>query len=519
MVGSHDRRLRWIEIAFFAVLWLGLIVVGRSAMFADPGTYWHIEVGRILDSTHEFITVDPFSFTRSGERWIAMQWLGEWGMFRVWDWLGLDGLLIVSVSILAWTYANVASGLLRAGCHWIVTASLLFFVLAASSHHFLVRPHLVSIALMAWTTRWLVRFETGERSVFLHPLVLFAVFVFWTNVHAGVLGGVVTVVAATIGWLIGRWLGWPIGIANGQRFGTAVFAAGVVVASIFINPYGVELPKVWLSLSSSQALPELIKEHARLDPTKTPDVYVVVVAAIFLAVLLGTPLRSWRVTWLLPILWLPMAFDRIRHAPLFAVVAMCVLPEMLGHCRWLLRLSNSGSDLFTPQKGTYYFFGKVVCPLLLAAAWGLLIFIRSDDKDVVASPNAKVAPVELLPAIGEHLGTEPRSIRVFNDLNFGGFVIHYLRSDYRWPGAKVFIDDRCELYQTSFLRSYCEARENYPKNLDHWLAQYKPQLAVVERHGGFDERLRGPLKWRLLAETPYAAAFAAPEQLPSNKNP
>src|SRR5439155_9784286 len=40
--------------------------------------------------------------------------------------------------------------------------------------------------------------------------------------------------------------------------------------------------------------------------------------------------------------------------------------------------------------------------------------------------------------------------RVFNELAFGGYLI------YRVPEAKVYIDDRCELYGESGLRRYVE---------------------------------------------------------------
>jgi len=118
-----------------------------------------------------------------------MQWLGEWGMFRIWNWLGLDGLLMSPLHF-GLTYANIASELLGPG----VTGSsprVSFSLSAASSHHFLVRPHLVSIALMAWTTRWRCDLIPANEAGSFHPPLLFAVFVFWTNVHAGALGGVV----------------------------------------------------------------------------------------------------------------------------------------------------------------------------------------------------------------------------------------------------------------------------------------------------------------------------------------
>ena len=67
-------------------------------------------------------------------------------------------------------------------------------------------------------------------------------------------------------------------------------------------------------------------------------VYVFVLAGVFP----GRP----RVTWLLPMVWFYLACTRIRHAPLFAVVASLALADMLPATRWARWLARPGSDLF-----------------------------------------------------------------------------------------------------------------------------------------------------------------------------
>jgi hypothetical protein len=105
------------ETLIFIVLWLGLLVVGRTQLFRDPGTYWHIVVGeRILD-TGRFPEVDEFSFTRTNQPWLATQWLGEIAMAGVDRWLGFDGLLMLA-AMLAALYAWAAHRLIRVGLHW-----------------------------------------------------------------------------------------------------------------------------------------------------------------------------------------------------------------------------------------------------------------------------------------------------------------------------------------------------------------------------------------------------------------
>src|SRR5207247_1486579 len=84
----------------------------------------------------------------------------------------------------------------------VLLAVLLFF---ASSYHFHPRPHLATIVLMGWTFARLCDVENGRRS--LRSLIwLVPVFILWTNLHGGVLGGVATVGCVAAGWPRITWL-------------------------------------------------------------------------------------------------------------------------------------------------------------------------------------------------------------------------------------------------------------------------------------------------------------------------
>jgi hypothetical protein len=110
-------------------------------------------------------------------------------------------------------------------------------------------------------------------------------------------------------------------------------------------------------------------------------------------------------------------------------------------------------------------------------------------------------PVGLLPqlqAIDRSGGAGPR---IFNDLNFGGFLI------YNAPRLPIFIDDRCSLYGEDFLRAYDLARRENPAQLDRWQQQYGFRYALVETGGRFDRYLAGAAPWILVARTPPATLY------------
>ena len=100
----------------FLVIWLILLVGGRSNMLRDPGTLWHVAVGERMLASGQVIREDPFSFTRAGHPWVADQWLAECGMAIVHRLAGWDGLLLVTATLLAGVYAWIGARLLAAAC-------------------------------------------------------------------------------------------------------------------------------------------------------------------------------------------------------------------------------------------------------------------------------------------------------------------------------------------------------------------------------------------------------------------
>ena len=67
------KKLWRPEVGIFLVLWLLLLIGGRSRFFRDPGTFWRTVVGREMLSSHQLIYRDHFTFTFAGKKWVAHQ--------------------------------------------------------------------------------------------------------------------------------------------------------------------------------------------------------------------------------------------------------------------------------------------------------------------------------------------------------------------------------------------------------------------------------------------------------------
>jgi hypothetical protein len=496
------------ESGIFLGIWLLLMLCGRSQMFRDPGSLWHVVVGDQILTTGRFVTTDWFSFTQAGRPWIAQKWLAECTMALAHRASGFDGLLLATATLLAGLYTWAAHRLVRSGIHWLLSLLLVALALGASAYHFHPRPHLATLALLGWTFALLCDYEAGriplDRLFWLVPA-----FLVWANAHDGVLGGL-----ATLGLMAGGWgLVWILSGAGPirQRRQLLTLAALVVLCglAILVNPYGLEGPRAALQLVGSPVLPRLIDEHGPMLSRSTGSM-VLPLAGVYLAVLLGVPPRRYRVTWLVPLLWLVLAFTRIRHGPLFAITALVALADLFPRSWWAARLVRAGSDLYRPPSPdpSPRRLGLDFRPALVPVA----VVLTALSLQVAGAPvpllgrgwatlDRRYWPVDILPELRAYEREHSPGTPIFNEMLFGGFLI------YHNPGLRVFIDDRCELYGDEGLLDYAEAIERDPARIERWAWDYGFDRALTQKGSGFDRYLRRAPGWTLVRETEVASLY------------
>jgi hypothetical protein len=516
--------------AFFLVIWLALLAFGRNTLLQDPGTFWHLVLGERLLAAGEATRYDSFTFTFDGQPWLSLQWLGEAAMATAFRAGGWDTLLLLTVTVLATTYAWLAGRLMRGGLHWLPTAVLVAIVIAASSHHFHARPHVATIAFLGITVAWLSDVES--RHARLRRLwLLVPVFVLWTNIHGGVLGGLVTV-----GIVVGG--GCLLALVRRERTlrcrDWLALAALVLclASSLLANPYGLEMPRAWLRIMA-MPLPEMIQEHRPLSLLRPEGWMVTALAAAYLGLLIDAWVqrRMQRqgvaaITWLVPLVWLCLTLGRVRHAPLFAIAAAVVMADILPHtrlARWLAkwelftlarRASEGGSPSIVapPSLARRARVRWWLLAPLLAVATGLALQVGRLAVPVLGHNWARHDdarwPVELLPEL-RSLEAERPGARLINALDFGGFVAFHA------PRLKTFIDDRCELFGGEFLADYAEAEGRRPERIDEWAAHYDCEAALVRARSPFDRYLRTSPRWRLVRESRAGALFRRTDFNPS----
>jgi hypothetical protein len=502
------KRFWRAETGIFPGIWLFLMIAGRSQMFRDPGTFWHTIVGRRILSSRCFIDADPFSFTFGGRPWVPYEWLGECAMAVLDGFGGLDSLLLASATVLAGLYTWLAYRLMRRGLHWLPTAFIVMLTVAASANHLHVRPHIGTIVFFGLTYGLLCDFESDRiglgRLCWIVPL-----FVVWSNLHGGALGGMATVGLAVAGWTLAWLVGLESPIMRFRQVPLLILLSVACVLASLVNPYGFGLPRTWLEIMRSPVIPRIIQEHAPLD-VRSPDGWLILLLGLMYAGAVAS-VRPWkpRVTWLLPFFWFYEALTRVRHAPLFSIAAALALAEMLPTTRWATWLACPGRDWFDFPSGDRLperrlGWRPAVLPLAVVLT-AIVLQGAGIRAPIVGRGWVRLDPdhwpVDLLPELRQAERDHPEGARVFNDYLYGGFLIYYT------PGLKVFIDDRCELYGDDWLAQFWESMQGNSWPIESWDNRYHFDFALVHSRSAFERYFDQAPDWAIVKRTDAATLY------------
>lgn len=520
MIRAVLTRLFRPETLFFLALFTLMLLAYRERGFYDPGSLWHIQVGELILTTG-FPHTDPFTYTFEGHTWIPQQWGAEVLMALAHRAGGFDTMLLGFAVLVAGLFTAIFRRCLHGGMGWPLAALVVGGCLFVGAFHYFVRPHMFTIALLGWTMMCIVDYERGRagnwRLVSLIPL-----FVIWTNLHGGVLGGTMTLGVAVAGWgmvfLVNRVrssaMETPI-----RNWRTAFLLVGIVTACLltpFINPFGMEMLNTWNRIVGSKVLRDVVSEHKPLDPASPLGLAVIGLGAFYFVLLAGTFPRLPRVSWLVPLVWFVLSFQGIRQGPLFAICAAVTIPDLWPHTIWHRLLVKYGDGTMARNENPPITRGGLSWALVpaLVVVLCLGLQVTGTAAPVVgrgwARLNDELIPTELTPELTDYAAKMPPGTRVFNDANFGGYLI------YHTPSLKIFMDDRCELYGDAWIKEYSDTLGLSPEELgpifERWAADYQFERAIVASDP--DEKpslelylLSQPTKWREVARAKRGVIF------------
>jgi hypothetical protein len=428
-------------------VFLTVIAVGLFGMAVrnvlDPDVWWHLKTGEYIVAHGAVPHADPFSYTRAGEPWVAHEWLTEllmYGLLRAGGWQAL------SVVFAAVICASFLLLLLRCRGSLHFAGALAVWGAWATTPVWGVRPQMLSLLL---TSLWLLILERSERNRQLLwwtlPLTLL-----WVNSHAGFALGLTLLVLFFAGELLERLSGSSPAASDYARLRMLAIVFFFDLLLVPLNPNGARMYSYPIQTLRSNAMQTYISEWQSPNFHRAdhwPFLFLLLATIVTLA--WSRARLRWR-DLLLLLAGTFAALSSIRMVPLFVLIAVPLLAKaaVVWH-------SDRAPSRSQPPRLIFN------AAILLLLAGFVSVHIAQVFRQQ-SQAEAEHFPAQAAAFLAAHPGPGP----LFNHYDWGGYLIWKL-----YPGARVFVDGRADVYGDVFLQQVMKTYQlngDWQKELTRW---------------------------------------------------
>jgi hypothetical protein len=498
------------------LLALGCGTLARG-LLGDAGIGWHIRTGELIRSAHAVPHVDPFSSVMQGKAWFAWEWLYDYVVGVLHAWFGLNGAVLLTAVLIALTFTIVFRGMMARGARLPVAIVVLLVALAASTIHFLARPHVVSWLFAVLWFRALEQFEVGGnwRRLAWLPLSM----LFWVNLHGGFLVGFALLGIYFVGNLLPAWTRSTVAERAAALARARIIAiAGVVCAVITLaNPYGYQLHVHIYRYLTDRFLMDHIDEFLSPNFHGLPQRAFALLVLLAVVAVVGARKKITLSQLVVVLFAIYTGLIASRNIPVSALLlAMIVAPQVSVALREIAgggevsegwRQSVARFDEFSARMGAFDsgMMGRVwpalavVGLLWVGAHQGVLGQTRAMD----ARFDDKRFPVK---AVDYLAGSEPGGAglpdgAVFCPDRWGGYLIYTL-----YPQQLVAVDDRHDLYGAEYFKRYLKIVRGEP-GWREGLAETRAGWVLVPADSVLGGLLGADTGWRVVYRDDVALLF------------
>jgi hypothetical protein len=464
-----------IGLLFYSIF----LLIPQSPFLNDPDTFWHISTGQWILDHGKFPTVDVFSYTAAGNRWISTEWLSEViyaAAFKLGGWRTVVGL----TAIVCGSIIGVSSFYLLRNLRFSVAIAWTVFSAAPASTHFLARPHIFSyLLLVMWTVKLL---DIYDRDDFKTSSLFFFVpmMVLWANLHGSFTFGL-----ALLYVFGGLCLLQSIRRRDYAKCWPIVVVISVVTLAALVTPYGFYSALATRELLNLKyTIPQIIELHSP-DFQNDRVALIAFVATLLTLVGLGVRLRGGRLIAFGIILTVGLTY--MRGLVMFFLLAPVILARPVSRrARYLApQFSAASSTEAAPDPVLGFFRRRSLAVTATSAAIAVLVSVSMWRRQDIAPP-ASTTPQAAIDFVHKNSITG----RVFNDYDFGGFLI--------FSGIPTFVDGRALPFGDEFLHRYFDAADLVDigdafKLLDDYkiswiiLKPSQPLVKALDRSGGWNK--------------------------------
>lgn len=405
----------------FILLFLSALSLGPKMLNIDGDLPRHLLMGRYILQNKALPTTELFIYPYLGQPYVPHEWLTDVIFYAIYSIWSFAGLVLFAALLLATTFT-----LLYRGLSDRLYLSLPIFILVAwgaiaTSLNWAIRPHLVSMCLLAFWLLWTDDLRRGKKI----PLWVFpVVMLFWSNLHGEFIAGMLVLFAYTVGWTLeyvfDRSRTDP---KIGQRLWLAFFLSAV---ACLLNPSGLEPWFTILGVVNNEYLMSRMSEgnSPNFQKPEMQVLFSLLAASIILLAIKKNRLSLGQGFLLAG--FSAMSLIAIRNVHLYGIVAPFVLAETLDGVR-NIPLMDRVEQAFQNIEGKLKGVAWILVPVLVITC----AVILSSGMRTSYRLQEPMFPARAVEWLEDH----PQTGRMFNDLNWGGYLGLHI-----WPSQLPFID-------------------------------------------------------------------------------
>ncbi len=501
------------DVAFvMPILMVFLRLGGAKHLLSDGDTGWHVRTGEWILKNGRVPDRDIFSFTRPGEPWFAWEWL--WDVIFAWlhqHW-GMAAVVVVSMLVISVTSALLYRLVRRKCSNVLIAIAVVFLANAASTIHWLARPHLFTLLLLVVFYSLLERVRDGNvRLLWLLPPLT----VLWTNLHGGFFVGIVLVAMYGAGELAS----WLFEADPDRRRAALVrckpyllTAAACALASL-INPYFYQLHvHILRYLTDSYHFQHIIEFQSLNFQHPVARYFEPTLALAAAAAAWNLYHRRFAYVMILAG-FAHLALMSVRNIPVFVLLAAPLTAGAVEEILALIPQRSVAVWMKTAAAGFRSFGAEVTemdvlgrIPVASAAVGALLIvafYVAPRAQTLRAEYDTTKYPAKALDVLrGPELARG-----IFTHDEWGDYLIYRL-----YPHTKVFVDGRSDFYGGKFNLQYLDimaAKYDWNKTLD----RYGVEAVLLPVDAPLASALKESRRWRPVFDDGVAIVFRTRDSL------
>lgn len=463
------------DVIFFSIF-ISVLLFGPTTFNLDGDLGRHITIGNYILNSRSIPTQDVFSHTMFGQPLTPHEWLSQLIFALAHKGLSLGGAVLVTAILVASAFAFVYYDSRQRSGMPFLSLAMTVLAAAASSLHWLARPHIFTFLYLAVWTYLLEHMRRGKNI----PVWIFAVIMLlWANTHGAFIAGFVVWGAYTVGHILESLIYKP---RDEIKLNTWLSIGGLAFIATLLNPDGIHL---WGTSFGFIGNVYLVSHTQEYQPANfhIPGTWPFL-AAISLSILILC-IKNHRMLIAHALLitgWTAMGLYSARNIPLYAIVIAPILTEIVAksllETRWktievnILKIENSIRGMFWP-----------------ALSIGLaLLILRTPPMQAYNTYDPSIFPVKAVNWLHEN----PQEGRIFNQFTWGGYLLYR-----EWPHQLVFIDGQTDFYGENLTREY-EQIINLSGNWNSLLEKYQITLAIIPTNSPLETALLQLGEWRIL---------------------